>query len=380
MKVLELGRLPIKSWAAEIEDGALTQAINLSNLPFAFSHIAIMPDVHEGYGMPIGGVLATEEVIIPNAVGVDIGCGLVAVQTQREKMLSGEVKKILAEAKSLIPVGFRHHKRPQDWEGFANAPEIFIIEEELNSARNQLGTLGGGNHFASIEQGDDGFVWLMVHSGSRNIGYKVANYYNKAAKRLNAKENFIPKEYDLAYLLLGSTEGQEYFEAMNFCLEFSKVNRFKILERLLSVFQEITGTGNYNQIVDIHHNYAAREKHFGKEVVIHRKGATKAELNQYGIIPGSMGTSSFIVKGLGNSQSFNSSSHGAGRVMSRKEANRTISREEANRSMKGIVFDDWKGDLSEAPMAYKDIDEVMELQKDLVKPLVRLNPLGVMKG
>lgn len=380
MEILKLGRLPIKSWASEIEEGALAQAVNLSNLPFAFSHIAIMPDVHEGYGMPIGGILATEGVVIPNAVGVDIGCGLVAIQTGRETMKPGEVKKILKETKRLVPVGFKHHKRPQEWDGFAGAPEMYILEQEINSAKHQLGTLGGGNHFASIEQGDDGFVWLMVHTGSRNLGFKVANYFNKTAKKLNEKEKLIPKEYDLAYLPLEARDGREYFEAMTFCLEFSKANRFKILERFFDAFKQVTASGQYRQIVDIHHNYAAREKHFGKEVIVHRKGATKAEFNQYGIIPGSMGTSSFIVKGLGNPQSFNSSSHGAGRVMSRKEANRLINREEANKSMKGIVFDDWRGDLSEAPMAYKDIDAVMALQKDLVQPIVRLNPLGVMKG
>lgn len=380
MKKMELGRLPIYSWASEIEDGALAQAVNLSNLSFAVSHIAIMPDVHEGYGMPIGGVLATDGMIIPNAVGVDIGCGIVAVQTDQRRLSTKQIQEILAIAKRKIPVGFRHHRKAQPWKGFEQAPDLYIIKQELNSARRQLGTLGGGNHFASIEQGSDGFIWLMVHTGSRNIGLKVATHYNKIAKRMNDKHQFVPGKFDLAPLPLDTQEGQEYLSAMNFCLEFARANRQLILHRLFEAFQEITNAGEYKRMVDIHHNYAAIENHFNQKVVLHRKGATKAAKGQYGIIPGSMGTSSFIVLGLGNPMSFNSSSHGAGRVMSRTQAKKQISLEEANRSMKGIVHDDWRGDVSEAPMAYKDIEEVMELQKDLVKPEVRLNPLGVMKG
>jgi len=378
--VVHQGRLPIKIWTTYVEDGAMKQAINLSNLPFAYKHIALMPDVHEGYGMPIGGVLAAEGMIIPNAVGVDIGCGVVAVKTDITTIEEEEIRKIFKKTSDLIPVGFKHNKSPQEWEGFTDATDIDIIHQELDSARHQLGSLGSGNHFYSIEHGSDGNIWLMVHSGSRNIGLKVANYYNELAKTLNKKSKIVPEEYNLASIEMTSEEGQEYFTAMQFCLKFARANRELILSRFYRVFAEVTGSQQIEQKIDIHHNYAAIENHFDRMVVIHRKGATSANKGQFGIIPGSMGTSSYIVEGLGNPESFNSCSHGAGRVMSRKRANKVISRKKADESMQGIVFNDWRGDFSEAPPAYKDIEEVMSNQRDLVKPLVRLKPLGVMKG
>lgn len=378
--IIDKGNLPIKSWTEDIEEGALRQAVNLANLPFAFKHIALMPDVHEGFGMPIGGVLASRKMIIPNAVGVDIGCGVFAVKTDITNIQSQEIKQVLNKAKKIIPVGFKHHKNPQEWEGFKQAPDIRIIKEELSSARKQIGTLGSGNHFASIEQGSDGHVWLMVHSGSRNIGLKVADYYNKTAKKLNEKSKLVPKEYDLACLEIDSSEGKEYFAAMTFCLDFAKANRELIMSRFFQAFAEVTGSVKRLEEIHIHHNYAAVEEHFNRKVIIHRKGATSAQKGQLGIIPGSMGTPSYIVEGLGSPESFMSCSHGAGRTMSRKKANETISRELADKLMKGIVFDGWHGDFSEAPIAYKDIEEVMRNQSDLVKPLVKLTPLGVMKG
>ena len=380
MRVVQEGRLPIKIWAREVEEGAMQQAINLSNLPFAFSHIALMPDVHQGYGMPIGGILATQDkMIIPNAVGVDIGCGIVALKTDRTEISKREIETTLEKAKKSIPVGFKHNKKPQEWQGFRSAPKIGIIQQELQSARHQLSSLGGGNHFCSIEQGSDGYIWLMVHSGSRNIGYKVASHYNNLAKKYNQANKTVPKGYDLAPLSLETPEGREYFEAMNYCLDFARANRELLAEKLFNAYSRVTG-GQVQQRIDCHHNYACKENHFGEEVVIHRKGAINARKNQLGVIPGSMGTSSYIVEGLGNPESFCSCSHGAGRVISRKEANRVITKEKANKAMQGIVFSGWKGDLSEAPMAYKDIEEVINIQKDLIKPLTRLSPLGVMKG
>ena len=380
MRVIQEGRLPIKAWADKVETGALQQALNLANLPFAFSHIALMPDVHQGYGMPIGGVLATTDAyIIPNAVGVDIGCGVTALKTDVTKISKKEVEIILKKAKALIPVGFKHNKKPQEWDGFHSVPDISIIKKELQSAKHQLLSLGSGNHFFSIEQGDDGQIWLMVHSGSRNIGLKVASQYNNIAKKLNQKSKIVPKEFDLAPLSLGTQEGNEYLEAMSFCLKFAKANRELIIGKFFKVFDEVMNA-KIIKLIDCHHNYASIEEHFGKEVVIHRKGAIKAKTGQIGIIPGSMGTPSYVVEGLGNPNSFYSCSHGAGRVMSRKQANKVITEEMANKAMQDIFFDGWKGDLSEAPMAYKDIDQVINIQNDLIKPLTKLTPLGVMKG
>ena len=231
-----------------------------------------------------------------------------------------------------------------------------------------------------MEQGSDGNVWLMVHSGSRNFGYKIANYYNKIAKEINEKVNLSPQKYDLAGLYINSEEGQEYFNAMNYALDFADENRRQLMEQFYRIFQQETKSEKILKKVSIHHNYAAIETHFGKEVIVHRKGAIKAELGKLGIIPGSMGTPSYIVEGLGNKESFNSCSHGAGRVMSRNVANKTITKEMADKAMGNIVHKGFKKDLSEAPMAYKDIDEVIKNQKDLVKPIIKLTPLGVIKG
>ena len=200
------------------------------------------------------------------------------------------------------------------------------------------------------------------------------------AKKLNEKTNLVPKNFNLAPLAIDSPEGKEYFAAMNYCLDFAKANRELIFKLFYEVFQKITGSNKILQKIDIHHNYASPESHYGEEVIVHRKGATRARLGELGIIPGSMGTSSYIVEGLGNPESFMSCSHGCGRVISRREANRVFTKEMADKAMKGIYFKGWDGDYSEAPMAYKDIEEVIENQKDLVKPLVKLTPLGVMKG
>ncbi|SET09647.1 tRNA-splicing ligase RtcB [Natronincola peptidivorans] len=380
MRIMESEGIPIKIWATEIDEGAIQQAINLSKLTFAYSHIALMADAHEGYGMPIGGVLATEEMIIPNAVGVDIGCGVVAIKTDKQELNRKSTEEILNKTSQRVPMGFKRHKKPQNWQGFKKIPDSRIIKQELTSARKQLGTLGGGNHFCSIEMGSDGFIWLMVHSGSRNLGLKVANYYNTLAKKLNVKYNIVPPKYDLASLSIDSPEGREYFAAMEFCLAFARANRQAIADAFYDAFAEETKSQEILQQIDIHHNYAAMEKHFQKQVVLHRKGATSARKGELGIIPGSMGTPSYIVAGLGNPESFQSCSHGAGRAVSRKKANQIITEEAANKAMEGILFKGWRGDYSEAPMAYKDIEEVMANQKDLVKPLVKLTPLGVIKG
>ncbi|MCF6461551.1 RtcB family protein [Clostridium sp. Cult3] len=380
MKVYNLGKIPIKSWATDLEEEALRQAKNLSDLSFAYSHIALMADAHVGFGMPIGGVLASLGVIIPNAVGVDIGCGIIAAKTDIKNMDIRAIEKIVDKAHKSIPLGFKHHKRPRTWEGFNNPPNSKIIMEELDAARYQLGTLGGGNHFLTMEQGSDGHIWLMVHSGSRNFGYKIAEYYNNIAVKLNEKTKLVPPKQDLAGLYMDSDEGQEYFNAMNYALEFAAENRRQLLEQFYDIFREETKSREILKKVSIHHNYASLEKHFGKEVIVHRKGAIRAERGELGIIPGSMGTPSYIVEGLGNPESFRSCSHGAGRVMSRRQANKTITKEMADKAMGGIVHKGWRKDFSEAPMAYKDIEEVMENQKDLVKRAIKLTPLGVIKG
>lgn len=378
-QVITTERIPIKLWLDDIEDGALEQAKNLANLPFAYKHIAIMPDSHQGYGMPIGGVLATQNVIIPNAVGVDIGCGMTAVKTDLTYITNEQIKSFVEGIRERVPVGFAHHQDDQEWEGFNRAPDIQIIQQELSSARKQLGTLGGGNHFIEIQQGNDDAIWVMIHSGSRNFGLKTANYFHKQAEVLCERWfSDIPTK-ELSFLPVETRDGSDYYSAMNYCLEFAEASRSRMMAAVLDVMDVMCA--NAEIYLDVHHNYAALENHFNKNVIVHRKGAISASDGEFGIIPGSMGTSSYIVVGNGNPESFKSCSHGAGRRMGRKEAERVLDLDAEREKMSGIVHGlQTKGDLDEAPGAYKPIDVVMENQSDLVSVLVELRPLGNIKG
>jgi tRNA-splicing ligase RtcB len=380
MRVEIDGGLPIKLWLTNIEDEALAQAKNLSRLPFAFRHVAIMPDSHVGYGMPIGGVLATKGVIIPNAVGVDIGCGMMAVRTGLTDIYEETIKSVMGDIRKGVPVGFSHHGKPRKWDGFESSPEIDVIQAELSSAAKQLGTLGGGNHFIEIQKGDDGFIWLMLHSGSRNFGFKTARFFHEKAKELCEKWYSNIPHKDLSFLPLDEGAGQDYLRAMNYCLSFAHANREEMMRVIRDAVFDRTGC-EFFESINVHHNYAVMEHHFGNNVMVHRKGAIRAYAGDVGIIPGSMGTASYITEGLGNQESFMSSSHGAGRRMGRAEATRTLNLEEEQRKMLGVVHGlRNQADLDEAPGAYKDIDEVMSNQIDLVKITVKLKPLAVIKG
>lgn len=380
IKTINSERIPIKLWVNDIDDIALNQSKNLANFPYAFKWISIMPDVHPGYGMPIGGILATTDVVVPNAVGVDIGCGMEAVKTSLKNINIDILKNILKDIRSLIPVGFHHHQSPQVWPDFKLAPNIQIIQQELESAKYQLGTLGGGNHFIEILKGDDGYIWLLIHSGSRNFGFKTANFFHQLALKNFTKWGKDVPSKDLAFLPLDSTEGQQYFDAMNFCLNFAKANRNLIMKQLKEIVYSHV-QASFEPSIAIHHNYAAIENHFGQDVVVHRKGATKATKGLTGIIPGSMGTPSFIVEGLGNQDSFNSCSHGAGRRLGRNEAIRSLDIVEEQFKMKNILgAPRTRNELQEAPGAYKDIFQVIKDQSDLVKVKVTLSPLAVVTG
>ena len=385
MKVITTEKLPIKMWLEEIEDGAMAQIRNLANLPFAFKHIAIMPDSHQGYGMPIGGVLATKGVIIPNAVGVDIGCGMCAVKTSITHINTETLKQIMGEIRKAIPVGFEHQKEKQSISLMPNSNVMCpVVEQEYEKARKSLGTLGGGNHFIEIQKGSDGYIWIMIHSGSRNLGKQVADHYNKIAIELNKKwYSSVDTKQELAFLPLNSDEGKAYIREMNYCVEFALANRKQMMAQCLNSFGKIVGEFEYDDIINIAHNYAQMENHFGENVMVHRKGATLATTNTVGIIPGSQGTKSYIVKGKSNAESFNSCSHGSGRKMGRGQAERELNLEEEIKKLddQGILHAiRGKKDLDEASGAYKDIDVVMENQKDLVEILVELTPMGVIKG
>jgi len=395
--------VPIKSWCEDIEAEALRQAVNLASHPTVRAHVALMPDCHVGYGMPIGGVIGCENAVIPNAVGVDIGCGMAAVQTSAkacELADMRQIRTILELLKEHVPAGEGNsHKTQQQWEGFDHffdsvaAIPVWAGEIDVNRDRKNLGTLGGGNHFIELQGSEDGDLWLMLHSGSRNLGHRIATHYHKLAQALNAKWHTKLPHADLAFLPVDSDEGQAYIRDMNFALDYAYENRQRMMAQFKAAVQSTLPGVQFVQQVNIHHNYAALENHFGRNLWVHRKGATSAKVGELGIIPGSMGTASYIVRGLGNADSLMSCSHGAGRKMGRSQASHTLTIEECDQAMQGIVFDRWKKarkrkgsdnqevhDLSEAPQAYKDIDAVIEAELDLIEPLVKLRPLGVVKG
>lgn len=384
----DLGRLPIKSWCAEVEQHALKQAVDLANHPRVVGHVALMPDCHVGYGMPIGGVVACENAVIPNAVGVDIGCGMCAVHTDYpvEALSHGEIRACLSTVERTVPVGEGHsHPKPQHWDRFNELPE-WLDTHTRDLAFRSLGSLGGGNHFIELQSDDDGNLWLMLHSGSRNLGYRIAERHHSIARRMR------PELGDLAYLDVESEEGQMYIREMNLALAYAQENRARMMQVFKEAVESTLHGMEFLKAINIHHNYAAEEEHFGQKVWVHRKGATSARSAEEGIIPGSMGTYSYIVRGCGNPESFHSCSHGAGRKMGRMAASRALSREECDKAMKGIVYSGWHAfrgrsrkmngmlDLSEAPQAYKDIEEVISAQQELAEPVVRLRPLGVVKG
>ena len=400
--------MPVKSWCENCEEGAVKQAVNLAHHPALVHHVALMPDAHQGYGMPIGGVVAAKGAVIPAAVGVDIGCGMIATETDVPAEAFAEMsfrRAFQEKLKERIPVGEgESHRVTQDWEGF----EEYTAHNGMRSSlwpskldRMNLGTLGGGNHFIELQKSTalDGSgdpeggakVWLMIHSGSRNLGKRIEEHYHRIAERLCTRFRVPLADKNLAFLPIEEADGHYYFTDMMFALRYAKENRSRMMEAAKETLLEFAPEATFIRTIDIHHNYAAFEDHFGRKVCVHRKGATSAKLDEIGIIPGSMGTASYIVRGLGNPESFMSCSHGSGRCMSRVRASTTLTVEECDKAMEGIVCERWhpyrgfgkaKGnlDLSEAPQAYKDIECVIDAERDLVEPLVRLVPMANLKG
>lgn len=385
-----LNDTPVKVWAKTVDPHAWKEIDNLSRLPFIYHHLAFMPDVHGGMGMPIGGVLATKDVVIPNAVGVDIGCGMCAVKTSLmaediPKQLIRE--KIMSGIRSRIPLGMDHHAEPQDESLMPQGHDIdklLVVSRQYKSARRQVGTLGGGNHFIELQKDGDGYLWIMLHSGSRNLGKQVGDYYNQFAKKLNSiMYTRVDPEWQMHFLPIGVKEFTDYWKEMSYCVDFAFCNRKLMMDRIQEIVADALPQVVFDPMINIAHNYAAWEHHYGQNVIVHRKGAVRARAGETGIIPGSQGTSSYIVEGLGCPEAFMSSSHGAGRVMSRKEAIRTLSLEKEKEMLdsKGIIHGIRSANhLDEAASAYKDIDEVMANQTDLVKIRTRLSPIAVIKG
>lgn len=390
MEVRTINDQIVKIWTDTLEESALRQIENLTTLPFLYHHLAIMPDVHAGKGMPIGGVLACTDAVVPNAVGVDIGCGMCAVKSNwRVDDLSPEIlrKKIMRGIRARIPLGMDHHKELQDEKYLPEGYEIekmVIVQRRQQAIRYEVGTLGGGNHFIELQKDEEGMLWIMIHSGSRNLGARVGEYYNKLAEQLNAKwYSSVSPEIKMAFLARETPEFGMYWREMKYCVDFALCNRRLMMERIQEILSDALPGITFEPMINIAHNYAAVEHHFGKDVIVHRKGATLAREGVVGIIPGSQGTASYIVEGLGNPESFCSCSHGAGRVLSRKEAIRSLdmAQEIAQLEAKGIVHAiRCQDDMQEASGAYKDIETVIAQESDLVKIRTKLLPIAVIKG
>ena len=390
MEVKIINNRPVKIWTNDVEETAMRQIENLTTLPFLHHHLAIMPDVHAGMGMPIGGVLACDGAVIPNAVGVDIGCGMCAVKTNwKMEDLPPHVirKEIMKGIRARIPLGMEHHKEAQDAKYLPQGHDIDkmeIVKRRQHSILHEVGTLGGGNHFIELQKDEEGNLWIMIHSGSRNLGKQVGDYYNKIAASLNEKwHSVVSPEIRLPFLPHGTREFGAYWNEMKYCIDFALCNRRLMMERIQEVIADSLKGIEFEPMINIAHNYAAFEHHFGKDVIVHRKGATLAREGVIGIIPGSQGTASYIVEGLGNPDSFCSCSHGAGRVLSRKAAIKTLDMDAEVRNLeaKGIIHAiRCQDDMQEASGAYKDIDTVIANESDLVKVKTKLLPIAVIKG
>lgn len=408
-KVISDTRKPIKIWATDLEAEAEQQVRNLAGLPFIHSHVAVMPDAHAGKGSTVGTVIATQGAIIPAAVGVDIGCGMCAVKLPfTVEALGGDerLKELRHSIERAVPVGHNANKlvTVTAGEAFRALGPISQVANEkmrntkavLDKAAHSIGTLGGGNHFIEICKDKDDNCWIMLHSGSRNIGKNLADVHINKAKDL-MKQYFISlPDPDLAYLAQGTPEFEEYLKDLMWGQKFAKANREEMLGRVLEqVYRHVYGTDLPNDwvyalgmditderlfTVDCHHNYTAIEHHQGKNVYITRKGAVSAQEGEYGIIPGSMGTRSYIVQGLGNEDSFHSCSHGAGRRMSRTKARQIFTKQDLANQTAGVECRKDDEVIDEIPGAYKDIDVVMDNQSDLVKPIYELKQLICIKG
>lgn len=401
-------KYPIKIWLEnkdQLEESCLEQAYHLSRLPFLHKWVCLMPDTHTGMGMPIGGVIASKDVIIPNAVGSDIGCGMAFVQTDlkadslREVMTgSGSLLQcIIGDILRNIPVGFERHKQKQPCPPIDKALESISLYQSqetllpaLSDAYYQCGTLGGGNHFIELQEDEEGFLAIMVHSGSRHLGNEVNHTFHAVARELNALwYSNVPDEYRLAFLPLQSQPGKDYIQWMNLCLDYALENRKQILhhtQALLekAVYKHLGIAVKYEEEIHCHHNYAAIEHHYGSNVWVHRKGAVRAREGEKVIIPGAMGSYSYIAVGKGFPDTFCSSSHGAGRLYSRKGAMNAFSCEQVIVDLKqnGIVLGKTKkSDVAEeSRFAYKDIDTVISNQSDSITPIKKLKTVGVVKG
>jgi tRNA-splicing ligase RtcB len=393
MEIIEGARLPIYSWAADVEAEAMRQARNLGNLEVAIDHAALMPDAHSGFGMPIGGVLFTEGAVVPYAIGVDIGCGVQIARTNLvwdDSLTPEKLRAVLRQIQRDVPTGFAVHRRPpmnldRMLELIGVALPSSIARGWLDRALLSVGTLGGGNHFLEVQRDDENLVHFMLHSGSRNLGKQICDLFAKRALAVARQTGRELPDPELAYLRFDEDEDAErYWDAMTFALRWAELNRRQMMDRAEAAFRKHASVHRFERLVDVHHNYAAPEDHAGVRGIVHRKGAVRAGAGDTVLIPGSMGTASYIGEGLGNAASFETCQHGAGRTLGRNAARRAKTSAEVFAEMAawGIEFisNEPKTAAEEAAFAYKDIETVMALSADLVRPVTRLRPLGVVKG
>jgi tRNA-splicing ligase RtcB len=388
-------RVPIRMWAdpAAVEGVAMQQLRNVSSLPW-IKGLAVMPDVHFGKGATVGSVIAMRGAVCPAAVGVDIGCGMSAVRTSlTANDLPGDLSRLRSKIEQAIPVGRGMHGEAVDparlyglsavgwdgfWDGFDDIAEPVRFRHER--ATKQMGTLGSGNHFIEVCLDEEGAVWLMLHSGSRNIGKELAEYHIGEAQKLSHNQGLVDR--DLAVFIADTPQMAAYRRDLFWAQDYAKRNR----AIMMALFQEVLrrefrkAKVTFDEIISCHHNYVAEESYEGMELLVTRKGAIKAGSGDYGIIPGSMGTGSYIVRGLGNPDAFNSASHGAGRRMSRNAAKKRFSTRDLEEQTKGVECRKDSGVVDEIPGAYKPIEQVMEQQRDLVEIVAKLKQVVCVKG
>lgn len=394
-RVITKGKVPVKIYTDDIDPSAYEQLANMAQMPFIHSHIAAMPDVHRGIGATVGSVIPTKGAIIPAAVGVDIGCGMNAVRLSLgANELPDNLRGLRSAIERDVPVGFNMHKRDAvpDSTVRALSPGLDAIWEKhpklkakkkkpYQSWVRQLATLGGGNHFIELCLDENEDVWVMLHSGSRGVGNAIGQYFIELARRDMEKIQKNLPDRDLAYFTEGTDHFDDYVEAVGWAQDYAMTNRREMMRIIIKVLQhKLPAFKVTKEAINCHHNYVEEEMHYGESVFVTRKGAIRAGEGEYGIIPGSMGAKSFIVKGKGNPSSFCSCSHGAGRVMSRTAAKKQFTSEDVEAQTEGVECKKDKSVIDEIPAAYKDIDKVMDNQTDLVEVVHTLKQVICVKG
>lgn len=394
-QVLTEQHMPVKIWTDDVDDRSRQQLSNIASLPFIHHHVAAMPDVHLGIGATIGSVIATHKAIIPAAVGVDIGCGMLACQLSltANDINEKSLKKVFDQISRDVPVGRGQHPDNRALVNVAKPfesrlttmiqkhPELLKSCGKFSNWVYQLGTLGGGNHFIEVCLDENNQVWVMLHSGSRGIGNGMADYFIKLARKDMELWMINLPDRDLAYFPEGTEHFDDYVEAVHWAQEYAFQNRHSMLDLILiGLRRHLPAFEVVNQVVNCHHNYVAIEHHYGENVYVTRKGAIRARAADLGIIPGSMGARSFIVRGKGEPESFTSCSHGAGRRMSRTAAEKQFTEADMVKQTQGVICRKDKGIIDEIPGAYKDIDQVMANQVDLVDVVHTLKQVVCVKG